>query len=189
MGNERANLTTKQQLFIEAYLSNGFNGVEAARAAGYRGSYATLRVIAAENLTKPNIKARIDERLTEAAMPANEVLARLAEIARADMGDFWNVDGGDPRIDFKQASERGKLHLMKSARVTDKGMSFELHDKMGALNTLAKHYGLLKDGVTININIELIVQVVEALQQANLDPKDVFQRMIDHAQAIAAARE
>ena len=34
MGQE---LTGKQKVFVDAYLSNGFNATEAARTAGYKG--------------------------------------------------------------------------------------------------------------------------------------------------------
>ena len=54
-------LTTKQRLFVEAYMgAHSGNGLESARAAGYGGNAATLRAIASENLTKPNIKASIE---------------------------------------------------------------------------------------------------------------------------------
>jgi len=54
-------LTVKQELFISHYLANGGNGTAAAREAGYKGSDETLRSTAKENLTKPHIKAEIEE--------------------------------------------------------------------------------------------------------------------------------
>lgn len=49
-------LSLKQQKFIDAYLgaANG-NGTKAAQLAGYRGSPQTLKAVASENLTKPDI--------------------------------------------------------------------------------------------------------------------------------------
>lgn len=55
-----ARLTGRQRRFVEAYLANGNNGTQAARAAGYGGSYATLRAIACQNLRKPNIAGVVD---------------------------------------------------------------------------------------------------------------------------------
>ena len=54
-------LTRKQALFCEAYVSNGYHGINAVKAAGYK--FKTLNAasaLAAENLTKPSIKAYID---------------------------------------------------------------------------------------------------------------------------------
>jgi len=53
-------LTHKQQAFIDNYCSNGYNGVQAAKSAGYKGCYATLNAVAGENLRKPAIKAGIN---------------------------------------------------------------------------------------------------------------------------------
>ena len=62
-------LTTKQSAFVDWYCSEAvrMNGTEAARRAGYSGSDATLRSIASENLTKPNIQVSIEARIRESA--------------------------------------------------------------------------------------------------------------------------
>lgn len=76
----------KNYLRPNTYALKG-NGTQAAIAAGY--SEKTARRIAAENLTKLNIKKRIEE-LTEAAdakkvADAKEVLQLLTEIVRGEM--------------------------------------------------------------------------------------------------------
>ncbi|MEM6286630.1 MAG: terminase small subunit [Bacteroidota bacterium] len=56
-------LTEKQRRFVEAYMGEARgNATEAASLAGYKGSRNTLRVVGAENLAKPAIKAAITER-------------------------------------------------------------------------------------------------------------------------------
>lgn len=54
-------LTPKQQLFVDAYLSNGLNATEACRQAGYKGNVNTLKQVGAENLAKPYIKVIIEK--------------------------------------------------------------------------------------------------------------------------------
>lgn len=51
-------LTTKQELFVSAYCSNGFNATQAAIEAGYSADSA--REIGSENLTKPDIAEAVD---------------------------------------------------------------------------------------------------------------------------------
>lgn len=51
-------LTERQERFCNEYLKD-FNGTQAAIRSGY--SEDTAKEIASENLTKPNIKARLDE--------------------------------------------------------------------------------------------------------------------------------
>lgn len=130
-------LTTKQQAFVEAYLVCGFNATEAARRAGY--SERTAYSIGWENLRKPEIAAAIQQGLADRAMPADEVLARIAEQARGTMDDFLD-DAGN--IDLSRARERGKLHLVKTRSVTKEGERIELYSAQSALDLLAKHHGL-----------------------------------------------
>lgn len=47
--------TPKQRAFVDAYLQLG-NATAAARNAGYNANYASLRVIASQNLKKPHIR-------------------------------------------------------------------------------------------------------------------------------------
>lgn len=52
-------LTERQRRFVEAYRGNG---LEAARAAGYGGSAATLKVRASKLLKHPDVVAALEER-------------------------------------------------------------------------------------------------------------------------------
>lgn len=71
-------LTTKQKLFIEAYLANP-NATEAAIKAGY--SEKTAGSVGAENLKKPEIAAAIAERVETAIITADEILTGVKSIA------------------------------------------------------------------------------------------------------------
>lgn len=79
-------LTDKQTAFVNEYLHD-FNATQAAIRAGY--SQKTAYSIGQENLRKPDISAAIKERVTERAMGADEVLIRLSEQARGDLGIFF----------------------------------------------------------------------------------------------------
>ena len=97
-------LTTKQRLFVEAYLANP-NATEAARKAGYAGNDKTLSVVGAENLAKPCIAALIEKRVESAAMSADEVLSELSGIAR---GDYFEYKGDK----IKALELVGKYHKL-----------------------------------------------------------------------------
>ena len=91
-------LSTKQKVFIEEYLKT-FNATQAALAAGY--SPSTAHVIGWENLRKPEISSEISKRLSETAMSADEVVKRLGEHARGNMGDFWDIPAkGAPTLNL-----------------------------------------------------------------------------------------
>jgi hypothetical protein len=108
-----SDLTGKQQVFIDAYLSNGFNATDAARQAGYEGNENTLSSVGYENLRKPEIASEVSSRLNESAMSANEVLERLSTIARGEVTDFLDEDG---KFDLKAARKLQRTGLLKKIK-------------------------------------------------------------------------
>lgn len=78
-------LTTKQHKFCDEYIKSG-NATDAAKKAGY--SPKTAKVIGQENLTKPYLKAYIDERLKQLESDniagAREVLKYLSSVMRGE---------------------------------------------------------------------------------------------------------
>lgn len=150
-------LTGKQQQFVNEYL-RCFNATEAARRAGY--SERTARAIGAENLTKPDILAAIKERLNERAMLADEVLMRLSEHARSDIGHFlYQDENGDIRITLcdadgnlksevrliKKVTQRKLVRTSKDAVEEETTLALELYDAQAALVHLGKHHKLFVD--------------------------------------------
>lgn len=67
----KRDLTPKQKLFVEAYLSNGMNATEACRQAGYKGNTKTLTVVGCDNLAKPSIKEYIDKEKAKTSKKLN----------------------------------------------------------------------------------------------------------------------
>lgn len=80
-------LTTKQRLFVEAYLANP-NATEAARKARYKGNDVTLGAVGAENLKKPQIAALIEKRVESFGKTADDVLRELGTIAFGSHQDY-----------------------------------------------------------------------------------------------------
>ena len=108
-------LTGKQRAFIDAYLGKAkFNATEAARLAGYKGDDTVLAAVGYENLRKPQIETEIRARFNESTMSANEVLARLTEIATGRITDFLDEDGA---FSLKITKQRGKDHLLKKLKI------------------------------------------------------------------------
>lgn len=163
-------LTDKQRLWVEAYLET-WNATEAARRACYNGSDETLASIGSENLRKPKIRAEIEERLSEAAMSANEVLARLAQQARADISEFVHRIAGSRHnflLDLEALESHG--HLVKEIRYTKDGPVLKLHNSQRALELLAKHHALLTDKIKVE---DWRTEVVGLLRSGALTPEEV----------------
>lgn len=147
-------LTPQMLLFINHYIVC-MNGTQAARLAEYKGDDATLAATASRLLRNDKVLRELDSRLSSFTMSANEVLVRLTDIARGDMGDALNSAGG---IDPLEAKLRGKSHLIKRFKTKtitteDSDISeaeIEMYDAQAALNTLLKFHGLLVDRVKVD---------------------------------------
>ena len=163
-GNGR--ITKKQRVFVEEYLQC-WNAAEAARRAGY--SERTARQIGSKLLTNVDISKAIEERIREKAMSADEVLLRLADQARGNMGDF--IDPVFMTVDLAGARDKNLLHLIKEVKqrtvttetkdsTTERHfIEIKLHDSQAALVHLGRHHKLFTDRVeqesTSNININI----------------------------------
>jgi phage terminase small subunit len=136
-------LTTKQNKFIEYYAGNA---TEAARMAGYKGNDATLRAIASENLTKPNIlqaiKKREEVEINKRNVTRREKLELLTEIMRNDIAYVVTRDDGTEKI---------KPEIPIKERIK----AIETHCKMNG-DFIQKHEHSGPNGESINQNIKVI---------------------------------
>jgi len=156
---EEKPLTTREEQFCQNY-AVCFVGARAAIDAGY--SKKSAYSIASENLRKPKIRARIEELLKEKVMSQDEVLARLAEQARATLYPFVRVDqDGFIYFNFADPEALRHLHLIKKIKskrerqVRGRGknaedwegewVEVELHDPQKALELIGKHHSLFID--------------------------------------------
>lgn len=106
-------MTEKQKRFCEEYLID-LNATQAAIRAGY--SERTANRIAAENLSKPDIKAYIDEQLakihSDATADAQEIMEYLTAVLRGENRSHVLAFAGDgvQRVIEKPPDEKEKLH-------------------------------------------------------------------------------
>jgi phage terminase small subunit len=170
-------LTDKQQAFINEYLKC-WNATEAARRAGY--SERSIRSIASENLTKPDIADEIQRRIDEDAMSADEVLARLANQARGSFHDVLKLAGGIPLIDWERAFESGAIDNVKDITFKDGSITLKLYDAQSALVHLGKHLGLFKDQVQVETWQD---KVIALLKEGKVSPDDVLEELGDDSLA------
>lgn len=139
-------LTGKQRVWADEYIVT-LNATEAARRAKYSGDDNVLAVQGHYNLRNTKIMSYVRAHMEKYAMSPAEVLLRVSDIGRSDMGDCLNSTGG---IDLLEAKRKGKTHLIKrfkSKTITTEDSDItetevELHDPQPALNLLAKYYDL-----------------------------------------------
>lgn len=150
-----AKLTLKQKAFCDYYIESG-NATEAAIRAGY--SKRTAKVIGSENLTKPYLKSYIDERLKQIedkriAKP-EEVLKHLTAAMRGEIQEDVVIVEGDG-------------DGCSSARIIKKGICAK--DRIKAAELLGKRYGLYKEDIKIDANVNTTKKLDSILNELGED--------------------
>lgn len=147
-------MNARQARFVAEYLVD-LNATQAALRAGY--SPNTAAKIGSENLQKPDIKRAIAEKqaesLADTGLSAKRVLEEYRRLAFQDIRGFFRDDGTlKPLSEWTedQGSAVASMEvIIKNAEAGDGHMDrvhkFKLWDKTRALESLAKHFGLLVD--------------------------------------------
>lgn len=176
----RKKLTPKQEAFTEHYIANGGNGVRAAQAAGYAGSYSTLNEVARDNLQKPVIQEFLRERLKGVKANADEVLFLLADHMRADIAVFADCVNEDGSLDLKRAKQSGCSHLVKKLKIKSfrdkngnliKQTEIELHDAQAAARTLADIHGMKQQARQNDDDVARVSREVARLVSEGWEPE------------------
>lgn len=152
-------MNKKQRVFVEEYLQC-WNATEAAKRAGY--SERTARQQGSRLLSNVDISEEIKRRIDEMAMSADEVLIRLGDMARGDLGEFLDIGSMAFDLSLNKAKELGITHLIKKVKqrttITQKKdgdeeenhwIELELYDAQAALDKLARVRGLYNDKLDI----------------------------------------
>jgi phage terminase small subunit len=168
-------LTPMRQRFVDAYLTNP-NATQAAIKAGY--SEKTARSQGQRLLTNVDIKAAIDQARAVAAerarTDASRTLEEVGALAFSDVGQILDFSGPVPRLrpgdEIPEAARRA-IASIKLKRYTEgtgdqareaEVVELRLWNKLGALEKLMKHLGLLtqrvehtgKAGKPIRVEVE-----------------------------------
>lgn len=175
-------LPLMQQRFVQEYISSPvgeqpFNATQAAIRAGY--SEKTARSQGQRLLTKVYIQAAISKHLLpltqKTDISVERVLRELARIAFSDVREVmaWGPDG----VKLKKSSELSDDAAAMVAEVTETttehggSMRLKVHDKKGALDSLAKYLKMIGDqkdgGNTYNDNRHLQIFANLTDQQLN----------------------
>jgi len=163
-----ATILQKQKRFCEEYVID-LNATQAAIRAGYSAN--TARTTASQYLAKRNIQdyvLELQQKLSEnTQISAERVLKEYASLGFANAADFYEPNG-EPKPINELTKEQAKSisKVIRKVVKTDNGteittFSYQFHDKLKALENVAKHIGFFEkdndqkkmfpDGFQINI--------------------------------------
>ena len=156
-------MTPKQKRFCQEYLIS-LNATEAAIKAGYAKKSA--RSTGQENLTKPDIKNYIDEKLQEIEdskiMDAKEVMERLTAIGRREVSEHQVVTLRNKTEKWVTTGEDGTLKklVIESEEAEVVEMPTKVSDVNKALELMGKRHALFTDKVDLNTG-DIVIKVGE----------------------------
>ena len=152
-GNGNGELTGKQRAFVDAWFSLRYNGVAAARAAGYQGDDNSLAAIASQNLRKLKVKEEIERRWAAHGVTSAEVLAVLTRQMRATPTDFISEWGGVD-LDLVRANGAG---VVEEIRFGKDSVTLKMASQQKAAELIGKTMGMFRDVVEVDGDLTIIM--------------------------------
>lgn len=141
-------LTPRQARFVEEYLID-LNGAAAIRRAGYKHKNADVMAfqLLGKTLVQDALNAAQRERSARTGITADRVLKEIARVALADLRAVmsWGPNGVVLRESSALSDDDAASVAEVSETWTDNGggsRKVKLHNKVEALEKLARHVGL-----------------------------------------------
>ena len=168
-------MTPKQEMFCREFLID-LNGTQAAIRAGY--SAKTANRIATENMSKPEIKRRIEElkqqRQEVIGVDASYVFQRLIDIDQMDARDILNDDGSVkpiynwPDVWRQSISGVDLMEISNSENVAATLKKIKWPDKIKNLELLGRHVSVaaFKDRLELSGNVGLAERMKKARERS-----------------------
>lgn len=170
-------LTGLQWAFVNEYIID-FNGTQAARRAGYQGDDNALAVTASRLLRNAKVADAVRERLHTRAMTADEVLSRLADVARFDPSAYFIKKRSKTFINLDAIKADGMGHVIKEIGYDRKGnLVVKFDDRQNALLNIGKQYGLFSDKHVVEMKLEKEIDVILDKLEGILPP-ELYDRIL-----------
>ena len=145
-------LTNTERAFLNEYLKD-FNGRRAYQATYKRcNSENTAAVEASRILRKPKVAAELERRLQQlqakAELDADEIIREMKKLAFANQQDYAGFGPDGVKLKDSDVLTRDQMAAISEVRETRTGRhkicQLKLHDKKGALDSLARWAGIEK---------------------------------------------
>ena len=177
-------MRNRWRAFINEYLTD-FNATRAAKAVGY--SERGARVQGHRLLTNDNIAEVIKAEISERAMGKEEVLQRIADVARGDMADLMHITPQGFVLELMTRDDKDNLIVKPKTKLIKKikqkvttviakkesdedreivETEIELYSAFDAQVQLGKYHKLFTDGLDVTSGGEPI-KFIEVVREIN----------------------
>lgn len=150
---------------------SGYNGADAARRAGYAESEGeSAKVQASRMLTRANVRAAVDAEMHRVAndheLTRTRILQEYNKLAFNNLPSVASFNELLVKVENGDDIPPEVAACIKSIKMTPNGVVIELHDKKGALDSLARCMGMFKDNFIVGGAFEEAVRAFEEKQKA-----------------------
>lgn len=171
----------RRERFCQAYVTNGYHGVNAAKAAGFckeSVEYGVAAATASRLLKHPEVKARIEEleadALRSTMITKEKILRELYDLATVDIHSCLDKEGELLPLNKWPANARKALASFEVSDIVSKGETIgtlrkaKFTNKEKFLEMLARHLSLFKDKIEHDVSKSL----EDILTEANKKTRD-----------------
>jgi len=193
-----AGLSDREDVFVHEYIKD-FNRTQAAIRAGY--TTQTARHNSDEIMARPAVRKAVDRLLNERKerlkVDSDRIVQEIASVAWSDINSFLAVEPYEVH-DFERRIVDGKVQKVEVTRIEERirlrsawhtidsrpiqsikdgkdGLSFKMHDKMKALELLARIFKLVGDEKDKGSTLEQLARafISGARERSDGPPKEV----------------
>lgn len=178
--SESKGLRNGHLAFVNEYFLCNMNATDAYAKTHPKATRESARRLASQLLTNIDVQEEIQRRLKEKQLSADEVLARLGDMARGDIADFVGIESPS---DMLNEEYRGKTHVIKKVkrnvtitRTKDGGeiehqyTELEMYSALDALEKAGRHHAIFTDKIehSGDENKPVIVKVIKGISTNDL---------------------
>ena len=153
-------LSKADERFCQEYIID-LNGTQAYIRAGHNVGVNTAKANAYKMLTNTYVQTRIQQLVAERAkrteITADKTVRELGRVAFSNMKEYATWDRGSVSLIPSDELTEDQAAAVELVKETERGMlSIKLHNKLGALEALSRHFGLFNDRMHMDIDLKII---------------------------------
>lgn len=169
-------MTLRQQRFVLEYLKD-LNAAAAYQRAGYTARGNSAESAASRLLRNVQVAAAVEEAQKRVAQKLEVTVEKiLEEYARIGFSRITDIaKWGGRLIELLDSTLLGQDAIAAIAEVSEgrEGIKVKLHDKKGALDSLARHLGMFKDQLEVTgkggeplVPIQTLQKILSRVEEA-----------------------
>lgn len=151
---ELTSLTFKHLKFCREFLRD-LNASQAGLRAGFKSSSAGAKLLK-DPLIMSQLEVEFKKRQQRLAVDVDRVVQEYAKLAFSNISRVANVKRGS--LNVKDTDELSEVETACISELAEgkEGVKIKLHDKKGALDSVARHLGMFNDRLNLNMDKPLV---------------------------------